>query len=76
MARMGHSSFRAALIYQHATRDRDVAIAKAIGDIIDAAGADIDPDRVIRERAVSDRLGALVRRSGRQETTPRPVEGE
>ena len=31
MARLGHSSGRAALIYQHATRDRDQAIAKALG---------------------------------------------
>ena len=28
MARLGHSSVRAALIYQHATRDRDQAIAR------------------------------------------------
>ena len=31
MARLGHSSTRAALIYQHATRDRDQAIAMALG---------------------------------------------
>ena len=31
MARLGHSSMRAAMIYQHATRDRDQAIAKALG---------------------------------------------
>ena len=31
MARLGHSSVRAAMIYQHATRDRDQAIAKALG---------------------------------------------
>ncbi len=31
MARMGHSSTRAALIYLHATHDRDQAIAKALG---------------------------------------------
>lgn len=30
MARMGHSTMRAALIYQHATRERDHAIADAI----------------------------------------------
>jgi hypothetical protein len=30
MARLGHSSTRAALIYQHATRDRNRAIAKVI----------------------------------------------
>ena len=33
MARLGHSSTRAALIYQHATRDRDQAIAIALGDL-------------------------------------------
>jgi hypothetical protein len=31
MARLGHSSVRASMIYQHATRDRDQAIAKALG---------------------------------------------
>ncbi len=31
MARLGHSSTRAALIYRHATRDRDKAIALAFG---------------------------------------------
>ena len=34
MARLGHSSARAALIYQHATRDRDHAIAKALGGLV------------------------------------------
>jgi len=33
MARLGHSSTRAALIYQHATRGRDQAIAMALGDL-------------------------------------------
>lgn len=33
MARLGHSSTRAALSYQHATRDRDQAIAKALGGL-------------------------------------------
>jgi integrase len=33
MARLGHSSTRAALIYQHASRDRDQAIAAALGDL-------------------------------------------
>jgi len=31
MARLGHSSVRVAMIYQHATRDRDRAIAEALG---------------------------------------------
>jgi integrase len=34
MHRMGHSSSTAALRYQHATRDRDQAIAKALGDLV------------------------------------------
>lgn len=34
MARLGHSSTRAALIYQHATRDRDQTIAKALGGLV------------------------------------------
>lgn len=33
MARMGHSSTRAAIIYQHATSDRDKVIADALGDL-------------------------------------------
>jgi integrase len=42
MARLGHSSVRAAVIYQHATRDGDQAIAKALGafvrEVPDASG--------------------------------------
>jgi integrase len=38
MARMGHSSMRAALIYQHATKDRDAAIAAALSHL--ATGAE------------------------------------
>jgi len=34
MARLDHSSARAALIYQHATKDRDQAIAKALGGLV------------------------------------------
>ena len=36
MARIGHSSVRAAMIYQHATRDRDKSIAAALGKFFDA----------------------------------------
>lgn len=35
MLRMGHASGRAALIYQHATRERDVAIADKISSLIE-----------------------------------------
>ena len=33
MARMGHASMRAAVIYQHATTDRDAAIATALSQL-------------------------------------------
>ena len=34
MARIGHASPRAALIYQHATRERDRSIASFLDDIV------------------------------------------
>lgn len=34
MERLGHSSARAALIYQHATRERDEAIAAGMGKMV------------------------------------------
>lgn len=34
MSRMGHASARAALIYQHATRDRDAAIADSLSTMV------------------------------------------
>lgn len=34
MARLGHSSTHAAVIYQHASRDRDQAIARALGGLV------------------------------------------
>lgn len=43
MARIGHSSARAALIYQHATRERDKAIAAALDELINAARARVAP---------------------------------
>jgi integrase len=41
MARIGHSSARAAMIYQHATRDRDHAIAAALDALIQEARSKI-----------------------------------
>ena len=37
MVRMGHASAKAALRYQHATRDRDAAIARALSDLVEQA---------------------------------------
>lgn len=34
MARMGHSSTKAAMVYLHAAKDRDRAIAGALGEIV------------------------------------------
>jgi integrase len=44
MARLGHSSTRAALIYQHATKDRDQAIADALGNLLRQTRKTIDQD--------------------------------
>lgn len=46
MARLGHASPRAALIYQHATEDRDGALAKAISDLITGQG---EPRATVRQ---------------------------
>jgi integrase len=43
MARMGHSSMRAALIYQHATKDRDAAIAAALSELATAVSVSPTP---------------------------------
>jgi hypothetical protein len=34
MVRMGHSSTRAAVIYQHASSERDAAIADGVSDLV------------------------------------------
>lgn len=43
MARLGHSSTRAALTYQHATKDRDLAIAKALGGLVQQVRMNSEP---------------------------------
>jgi integrase len=43
MSRMGQSSPRAALIYQHATKERDVAIANGLSTLIEAQRPDPTP---------------------------------
>jgi hypothetical protein len=52
MERMGHSSTRAALIYLHATRERDEAIARGMGQLLtDARKTNKRPDRSGTQRA-------------------------
>jgi integrase len=50
MARMRHASSRAALIYQHATEERDEAIAQALSGQIDRA-VEVAAARVTRLRS-------------------------
>ena len=52
MERMGHSSTRAALIYLHATRERDQKIAAGMGKLFaDAKKTGTDPKRSGTQRA-------------------------
>jgi len=46
MHRMGHSSSRAALIYQHATEDRDLAVAAAMSKLVAPTPLPPRPDQV------------------------------
>jgi hypothetical protein len=48
MHRMGHGSTRAALIHQHATGERDRAIADRLSVLVESTGA--SPDGVTRRR--------------------------
>lgn len=53
MARMGHATMSAALIYQHATADRDQAIAKALSDLaaqVEVGRADVSLSATGRAR--------------------------
>ncbi len=43
MHRLGHATPRAALLYQHATVERDTAIAKAMSDLIRQARQEPSP---------------------------------
>ena len=51
MERMGHSSTRAALIYLHATRERDQAIAAGMGKLFHDAKKGTRPTRSGTQRA-------------------------
>ena len=63
MARMGHSSARAALIYQHATKDRARAIGAAISARIEAVRAEEERhDRDTATRSVRSKAPAPRRR--------------
>ena len=67
MARIGHASPRAALIYQHATRDRDQAIASYLDDVVAAAepasrAPVVDLPDAVKVRYPGDRMAPVARR--------------
>ncbi|MFF0525343.1 tyrosine-type recombinase/integrase [Actinomadura nitritigenes] len=55
MSRMGHASSRAALIYQHASQDRDKAIAAALGEAFKVARASDKGDKGTAKRSGTQR---------------------
>jgi integrase len=55
MARMGHASTRAALIYQHASQDRDQVIAAALGEAFKVARASDKSDKGTPKRSGTQR---------------------
>jgi integrase len=59
MVRMGHASPKAALRYQHATRDRDAAIAKALSELVDrsAPAVPIDSPTTSKRRSTGNNGG-------------------
>ena len=59
MARMGHASMRAALTYQHATTDRDAAIAVALSEL----AGQVAP-------AATKSAGTTLKAAGRAKRTP------
>lgn len=55
MVRMGHASSRAALIYQHASQDRDRVIAAALGEAFKVARASDKSDKRTPKRSGTER---------------------
>ncbi|MGW2309810.1 tyrosine-type recombinase/integrase [Actinomadura luteofluorescens] len=55
MVRMGHASSRAALIYQHASQDRDRVIAAALGEAFKVARASDKSDKGTLKRSGTQR---------------------
>lgn len=53
---MGHSSTKAAMVYLHAAKDRDRAIADAMGEIVKqgfASASDDDEDQAATEAKIN-----------------------
>lgn len=60
MERMGHSSSRAALICQHASRERDEAIAAALGSALADARKEAGWPRSGTQRARGQEKGLMI----------------
>ncbi len=60
MHRMGHGSMRAALIYQHATTERDRQIADAMGAQVDGRTNDSEDDDQADDDDEDGAAGVLV----------------
>ncbi|HZD13990.1 MAG TPA: integrase [Pseudonocardiaceae bacterium] len=60
MLRMGYGSMRAALIYQHATTDRDRSIADAFSELVDLGRTDDSAVESKEEDGDDGAAGALV----------------
>ncbi len=64
MARMGHASAEAALRYQHATRERDEAIADRLDSMAAALTAErVEPDRESNVASMEEHRAACQRRA-------------
>jgi integrase len=57
MARMGHSTARAALIYQHASVERDRLIADAVSGLVDKGRKKVREDRKKQDRKPKGHAG-------------------
>jgi integrase len=53
MARLGHSTVSAAMIYQHAAADRDKAIAEALSELATATVTPITEGKARRKRSTA-----------------------
>jgi integrase len=78
MARMGHSSSRAALIYQHATLERDRALADGLSKLAESLGGAPARLRVVADAETECSMSSLgTRFTGRAQgvnATPRSVD--
>jgi hypothetical protein len=74
MTRMGHSSTKAATVYLHAAKDRDRAIADAMGEIVKqglgAKDDGDDPPQWSQDQLIWHESGARVRNSPNKDQGP------